>query len=237
MEKWSDEAPDVVQNLREIQHKISEACIASGRRPEEVTLLGVTKTVPPNRINAAISAGLQNIGENRVQEFLSKKEKISLENVKVHMIGHLQTNKVSRVITDVDLIESVDSLHLADAINKQSIKKNNITNVLVEVNIGREKAKSGIMEEKLDELLCKMGEMKGLRVLGLMTVPPILNTESEKRAVFSHMYKLFIDIRSKNIDNILMNVLSMGMSSDYIEAIKEGATIVRIGSALFGKRG
>ncbi|MDD2418036.1 MAG: YggS family pyridoxal phosphate-dependent enzyme [Oscillospiraceae bacterium] len=237
MGKWSDEASDVVQNLREIQHNISEACIASGRRPEEVTLLGVTKTVPPARINSAISAGLLHIGENRVQEFLSKKEEINLENVKVHLIGHLQTNKISRIITNVDMIESVDSLRLADAINKQSIKINHVTNVLVEVNIGREQAKSGVMEEKLDELLYEISGMKGLNVLGLMTVPPIFDTEHEKRAVFSHMYKLFIDIRGKNIDNIHMDILSMGMSSDYIEAIKEGATIIRVGSAIFGKRG
>ena len=181
-------------------------------------------------------AGLRNIGENRVQEFMGKKDEIELSGVQVHLIGHLQTNKVSRIVTSVDMIESVDSIRLASAISGASKKAGRVTDVLVEVNIGREQAKSGVMEEELPALLASMSGMDGLSVRGLMTVPPIFDSEREKRAVFARMYKLFIDIRGKNIDNIFMDVLSMGMSSDYREAVLEGATIVRVGSALFGRR-
>ena len=134
------------------------------------------------------------------------------------------------------MIESVDSVHLAKAISDASEKSGRITDVLAEVNIGREEAKSGVLSENLEELLAEIGGFSGIRVRGLMTVPPILETEAEKRAIFSRMYKLFIDIRAKNIDNVTMDVLSMGMSADYREAILEGATLVRVGSALFGRR-
>lgn len=215
---------------------MAEAALASGRRPEEVRLLGVTKTVPPDRINAALEAGVRGIGENRVQEFLGKREALRLDGVDVHLIGHLQTNKVPKIVGQVDMIESVDSVHLAKAISDASEKSGRITDVLAEVNIGREEAKSGVLSENLEELLAEIGGFSGIRVRGLMTVPPILETEAEKRAIFSRMYKLFIDIRAKNIDNVTMDVLSMGMSADYREAILEGATLVRVGSALFGRR-
>jgi pyridoxal phosphate enzyme (YggS family) len=171
-----------------------------------------------------------------VQEFLSKRDALQLTGVQTHLIGHLQTNKVSQIVGQVDMIESVDSIRVAQAIHKESQKKNRITDILVEVNIGREPEKSGVMQEQLEDLLCQINAFSGIQVHGLMTVPPIFDTEREKRAVFSKMYKLFIDIKAKNIDNVTMDVLSMGMSSDYKEAIQEGATLVRIGSALFGKR-
>ena len=227
---------DIRENLKRIEDTMAEAALASGRRPEEVRLLGVTKTVPPDRINAALEAGVRGIGENRVQEFLGKREALRLDGVDVHLIGHLQTNKVPKIVGQVDMIESVDSVHLAKAISDASEKSGRITDVLAEVNIGRDEAKSGVLSENLEELLAEIGGFSGIRVRGLMTVPPILETEAEKRAIFSRMYKLFIDIRAKNIDNVTMDVLSMGMSADYREAILEGATLVRVGSALFGRR-
>ena len=227
---------DMEDNLREIEETIAETCVKAGRKPEEVQLLGVTKTVSPERISAALEAGLSRIGENRVQEFLSKRDSLNLSGVEVHLIGHLQTNKVPKIVGAVDMIQSVDSLHLATAIHEASLKIHRTTKVLVEVNIGREEVKSGVMAEDLEALLHQINGFSGIQVCGLMTVPPILDSESEKRAVFSKMYKLFIDIKAKNIDNVTMNVLSMGMSADYKEAIMEGSTMVRLGSALFGKR-
>jgi pyridoxal phosphate enzyme (YggS family) len=227
---------DVVENFKIVQNNIAEACIKAGRNPEEVTLLGVTKTVAPDRINAAIKAGLDHIGENRVQEFLSKRDEINLQNVRSHLIGHLQTNKVSKIVSKVDMIESIDSIKIAKAISEASAKAGIVTDVLIQVNIGREDTKYGVMEEGLEELILTAADFKGIKIRGLMTIPPIYDSEREKRAVFSRMYKLFIDISGKNIDNISMDILSMGMSSDYREAILEGSTIVRIGSAIFGRR-
>ena len=230
----------VLDNLGRIEERIAAACAAAGRKREDVTLLAVTKTVPPARINAAIGAGVTHIGENRVQEFLGKRDALRLDGVDVHLIGHLQTNKI---VGRVGMIESVDSLRLAEAISQASLREDNTrilpvgyTEVLVEVNIGGEEQKTGVAPERLEELLYTMAALPGIRVRGLMTVPPILTAPEEQRRVFSQMYKLFIDIRGKNIDNIRMDMLSMGMSSDYEQAILEGSTLVRIGSALFGRR-
>lgn len=227
---------DIAENLAYIQDNMREACHTAGRQTDSVRLLAVTKTVEPIRINAAIQLGVEQIGENRVQEFLQKRDDLDLSHTAAHLIGHLQTNKVRQIVGQVQMIESVDSLRLAQAISKRSAELGLITPVLVEVNIGGEEAKSGIEPEKLEDLLGEMSTLSGLHVHGLMTVPPILETESEKRQLFSKMYQLFVDIRGKKIDNIDMLELSMGMSGDYREAILEGSTIVRIGSALFGKR-
>lgn len=172
-----------------------------------------------------------------------KTDALRLDGVDVHLIGHLQTNKVRQIVGRVGMIESVDSLRLAEAISQASLREDNTrilpvgyTEVLVEVNIGGEEQKTGVAPERLEELLYAMAALPGIRVRGLMTVPPILTAPEEQRRVFSQMYKLFIDIRGKNIDNIRMDMLSMGMSSDYEQAILEGSTLVRIGSALFGRR-
>ena len=199
-------------------------------------MLAVTKTVPAERINAAIRLGVTQIGENRVQEFLQKKDALLLSETQAHLIGHLQTNKVRQIVGHVQMIQSVDSTRLAVAISRRSEELGIVTPVLVEVNIGGEEAKSGAAPDQLEDLLGEMHELKGLHVCGLMTVPPILETEREKREIFSKMYKLFVDIRAKKLDNINMHILSMGMSDDYREAILAGATMVRIGSALFGAR-
>lgn len=226
----------VRDNLDRVQENIVNACIKAGRDTDEVELLAVTKTVAPELINQAIDWGVVAIGENRVQEFLGKKDALHLENVKAHLIGHLQTNKVKSIVGQVDMIQSVDSERLLTAISSDSEKKGIVTDILLEVNIGREPQKSGVLPEYLPELLEKAALCKGVFVRGLMTVPPILDTEAEKRKIFSEMYQLFIDNQAKKLDNISMNVLSMGMSGDYYEAILEGATTVRVGSAIFGRR-
>ena len=226
----------VADNLAQIRANILAACSEAGRSPDSVRLLAVTKTVDAERINAAIRMGVGQIGENRVQEYLKKKDSLELSDVGVHLIGHLQTNKVKQIVGQVDMIESVDSVKLATAISNRSLELGIVTPILIEVNIGGEEAKSGVAPENLQNLLEEISSFKGISVRGLMTIPPILDTEEEKRAIFSKMYQLFVDIRAKKLDNISMQELSMGMSGDYREAILEGSTIVRIGSALFGDR-
>lgn len=227
---------NIEYNYKTICENIAKAAQRSGRKYEDITFLAATKTVEAEYINYAISLGLNHIGENRVQELLSKYESYDLENTKLHMIGHLQTNKVRQIVDKVDMIESVDSLKLAKEISLQSEKRNISTDVLIEVNIGGEESKSGISPDELDELICQISELPAIKVQGLMTIPPICENKQKIFGYFENMRKLFIDISSKKIDNISMNVLSMGMSDDYMEAIREGATMVRIGSALFGAR-
>lgn len=227
---------DIEYNYKTIRENIYNSAVKAGRNPEEITFLAATKTVEPEYINYAISLGLDHIGENRVQELLSKYESYDLNNTKLHMIGHLQSNKVRQIVGKVDMIESVDSLKLANEISQQSLKNNVKTDILVEVNIGGEESKSGISPDKLEELLYQIAELKAIKVKGLMTIPPICENKQKICGYFENMRKLFLDISAKKIDNISMNVLSMGMSDDYCEAIAEGATMVRIGSALFGAR-
>lgn len=228
--------PSLEYALRTVEQNIAESCVKSTRSIDEVSLLAVTKTVDAERINQAITLGVKQIGENRVQEYLGKKDLLNLDTVQSHLIGHLQTNKVRQIVGQVDMIQSVDSERLANAISRVSVERGIVTPILIEVNIGGEEAKSGIAPDRLEELLENIHDLQGIKVRGLMTVPPILTKESEKRAIFSKMYQLFVDIREKKLDNICMQELSMGMSGDFREAILEGATIVRIGSALFGER-
>lgn len=227
---------DVEYNYKLINDRIAEAALKSGRSRDDITFLAATKTVDVDVINHAISFGLDHIGENRVQELLSKYDDYNLESCSLQFIGHLQTNKVRQIIDKVDLIQSVDSLKLANEISKQSLKINKKTDVLIEVNIGKEENKSGIFPEMLEELLCQISEMDGISVKGLMAIPPICDTSQKISKFFNNMHNLFIDISQKKLDNISMTILSMGMSSDYYEAILEGANMVRIGSSLFGAR-
>jgi pyridoxal phosphate enzyme (YggS family) len=236
-ENWSVDAARVRDNLLRIEEEIQNACAAAGRRREEVTLMAVTKTVAPELINVALDSGIRCIGENRVQEYLGKRDALHLDGVTRCLIGHLQTNKVRQIVGEVDRIESVDSVKLAKAISDMSLKRTgNPTDVLVEINIGNEESKSGILAETLDEFLGEIAQFEGIRVRGLMAIPPILTEDSEKRAIFSQMRKLFIDISGKIVDNVSMDILSMGMSSDYVQAVLEGSTQVRVGSAIFGER-
>lgn len=226
----------VAENYHRIMEDIQNVCLSAGRRADEVTLLGVTKTVDAPRINRAIQEGLNHIGENRVQEFLGKRGMLQLDGVETHLIGHLQTNKVSKIVGEVDMIESIDSIRIAQAVDAAAVRAGITADILVEVNIGDEASKSGVSPDRLEDLLWQISSLHGLRVKGLMTILPILDDDGEKRRFFSQMYKLFIDIKGKSIDNINMSVLSMGMSADYVQAIQEGATLIRVGSALFGKR-
>lgn len=227
---------DVEYNYKLINERIAEAAQKCGKSREDITLLAATKTVDTATINHAISLGLDHIGENKVQELLSKYNDYDLSRSSLQFIGHLQTNKVRQIVDKVDLIQSVDSVKLANEISKQSLKINKTTDVLVEVNIGREENKSGVMPEMLEELLCQIAQMDGISVKGLMAIPPICDTTQKISKFFNNMHNLFIDISHKKIDNICMAILSMGMSADYYEAILEGANMVRVGSSLFGAR-
>ncbi len=227
---------DISLNLDEIRENIARAALQSGRAADDVKLMAVTKTVDSRFINHAIACGIDLIGENKVQEFLSKKPELDLMNCKAHLIGHLQTNKVGRIVGEVDVIQSVDSIKLAREIGKRSALLGINSKVLIEINVGNEDSKFGFSLEEAAERAHEIAEIGGVSVEGLMCVAPICENESEIRAIFSNMHRTFIDIRSKNIDNINMNVLSMGMSADYIPAILEGSTLVRVGSAIFGAR-
>ena len=227
---------DVEYNYKLINERIAEAAQKAGKSREDITFLAATKTVEPEVINHAISLGLDHIGENRVQELLSKYEAYNLSNCSLQFIGHLQTNKVRQIVDKVDLIQSVDSLKLAKEISTQSLKHNKTTDILVEVNIGREENKSGVFEENLVELLCQIAQLEGVTVKGLMSIPPICDNKHKISKYFNNMHNIFIDISQKKLDNISMTILSMGMSADYYEAILEGANMVRIGSSLFGAR-
>ncbi|MEE1319693.1 MAG: YggS family pyridoxal phosphate-dependent enzyme [Ruminococcus sp.] len=227
---------DVEYNYKLINERIAEAAQKVGKRREDITFLAATKTVAPEVINHAISLGLDHIGENKVQELLSKYDEYNLEKCSLQFIGHLQTNKVRQIVDKVDLIQSVDSVKLANEIAKQSSKHNKKTDILVEVNIGREENKSGVFPENLEELLCEISQIEGISVKGLMTIPPICDNKHKISKYFNNMHNIFIDISQKKLDNISMTILSMGMSADYYEAILEGANMVRVGSSLFGAR-
>ena len=226
----------VKQNCEIIKERIAEAAIKSGRSPEDVRFMAVTKTVEPVFINAALETGIDLIGENRVQEFLAKEPELHLEGVEKHLIGHLQKNKVRQIVGKVDMIESVDSVELAAEISKRSQAAGIITPVLIEVNIAQEESKFGFGTEELEEKIHQISEMPALKVRGMMTIPPICEKSEELRQYFSKMSQIYIDINSKIFNNINMDVLSMGMSADFAEAILEGSTLVRVGSAIFGPR-
>ncbi len=227
---------DIEFNLDTIRERIAKAALSVGRNPDEITLMAVTKTVEPIFINHAIENGIDLIGENKVQELLSKKPYLNLENCQAHLIGHLQTNKVKQIVSEVSMIQSLDSLKLAKEISKRSTEKGLITPCLVEVNIGQEESKTGLELSSLEELLCEVSVLEGISVQGLMTIPPICDDEKEHDKYFSKMHKIFVDIRDKKLDNINMCVLSMGMSSDYEAAVRNGSTLVRVGSSIFGAR-
>lgn len=227
---------DIKYNYDFINEKIAEAAMKAGKTREDITFLSATKTVEPEYINYAISLGLSYIGENKVQELLSKYDEYNLENCSLQFIGHLQSNKVRQIVGKVDLIQSIDSMKLAKEVSKCSLKNNITSDILVEVNIGKEENKSGVMPEMLEELVEEISTLPAVNVKGLMTIPPICEKKDEIRRYFEKMNRLFLDISSKKLDNVSMDILSMGMSSDYYEAILEGANMVRIGSALFGNR-
>ena len=226
----------VTVNTQELLAAVRQAAIDCGRDPNEVTLMAVTKTVAPELVNESIANGIHLLGENRAQELLEKYESYEKENAEIHFIGHLQTNKVRQIIDKISMIHSVDSLHLAKEIDKQAAKIGKIMNVLIEVNIGDEESKSGVSAAELPGLLGEISKLQHISVKGLMCIPPASKNEEENAHYFAKMQKLFIDMKQKNMDNINMSILSMGMSNDYKIAIQYGSNIVRIGTALFGSR-
>lgn len=227
---------DVEYNYKLIEERISEAALKAGKKREDITFLAATKTVDVEVINYAISLGLKYIGENKVQELLSKYENYNLNNASLQFIGHLQSNKVRQIVGKVDLIQSVDSVKLAKEVSRQSVKNNVNTDILVELNIGEEESKSGVKTEMLYELLDEIKDFENISVKGLMCIPPICDSPQKILKFFTKMNNIFIDISGKKIDNISMDILSMGMSADYYEAILSGANMVRVGSSLFGAR-
>jgi len=226
----------VEENYKFIESRIAEAAVKSGRKREDITFLAATKTVCPEKINHAISCGLSAIGENRVQELLDKYEHYDLAHCDLQFIGRLQSNKIKYIIDKVSQIQSVDSMTQIKEISKQAQKHDLTMNILVEVNVGREESKGGVMPEALHEFIHEASEHKGIHVNGLMAIPPISDDTKLLMEYFSLMRQYYVDIGSKKLDNVGMNILSMGMSSDYYEAILCGANMVRIGSSLFGQR-
>ena len=225
----------ISENIKSIREKIDNAAQKAGRDPKDVLLLAVSKTVDVPRIKAAVAEGLDELGENHVQEIMEKYESMG-PDVKWHMIGHLQTNKVKYIIDKVKLIHSVESLKLAEEINKQAKKHGLVMDILVEINMAKEESKYGIMPEDAPAFIESLSSLENIRVRGLMTVAPNVENGEENRVYFRNMKKLLVDINAKNINNINMDVLSMGMTGDYITAVEEGATIVRVGTGIFGKR-
>ena len=214
---------------------MEEACRVSGRNPEEVSLIAVSKTKPIPMLQEAYDAGCRDFGENRVQEIMDKIDRLP-SDIRWHMIGHLQTNKVKYIVGKVFLIHSVDSLHLAEAISKEAVKQNTTVNILIEVNVAKEDTKYGAMAEDTVSLVEKIALLPGISVKGLMTIAPYVENPQENRQYFVKLKQLAVDIKSKNIDNVHMDILSMGMTGDYMVAIEEGATYVRVGTGIFGER-
>lgn len=221
----------VKDNIENILSRVNSACERAGRSIDEITVVGVTKTFEADKITQAIDCGIKDVAENRVQELVRKYDDV--KGVSWHLIGHLQTNKVKYIADKVSLIHSVDSLKLAAEIDRQAEKNNRVIDVLIEVNVSGEESKFGVAPDELDELLSKIGEFPHIKVQGLMTMAPLLAEKDEIRQIFKKMYKIFIDNRAKKYNNINMGILSMGMSNDFEIAIEEGATMVRIGRAMF----
>lgn len=224
-----------VDNYNRILNDVKETAIKAGRNENDVRLMCVTKTVEPEYINPVLDLGADLIGENKVQEYCSKLETLHLNGVEKHIIGHLQTNKVKYIAGNVDMIESVDSLKLAKEIEKQFKKVNAVADILIEVNIGNEESKSGCDISQLEELIYQISELDNIKIKGLMTIPPVCEA-NEARKYFAKMHDKFLEIKEKTIENVSMDILSMGMSADYEQAILEGSNIVRVGSAIFGAR-
>lgn len=225
----------IKENLLEVEKKIERAAIKSGRRREDITLIAVTKTRTADEINEAIACGVTDIGENKPQEVRDKYQSVN-DSVKWHMIGTLQTNKIKYIIDKVSLIHSVDSIHLMDEIDKQAKKHDLVMNILIQVNISGEETKHGVAPNELRSLLEHAGELSNIHVDGLMTIAPKIEGNVTNSLHFDNIRKLFVDISREKYDNVTMRCLSMGMSGDYETAIECGATMVRVGTAIFGAR-
>ncbi|MBR2309659.1 MAG: YggS family pyridoxal phosphate-dependent enzyme [Oscillospiraceae bacterium] len=227
---------NIAENVAKIKENIRQTAIAAGRDPNEILLCAATKMNDADAVRQAVAAGVDVCGENRVQELTAKLADNAYEGAPVHFIGHLQTNKVRQVVGKVDLIQSVDSLRLLDAINKEAAKQRIVQDVLLEVNIGSEESKSGFSPDQIFAVLENVASFDSIRVKGLMAIPPICHFPGENRKFFQEMYRLAVDITTKKYDNVLVDILSMGMSGDYQDAIACGSTMIRVGTAIFGPR-
>ncbi|MBQ7933355.1 MAG: YggS family pyridoxal phosphate-dependent enzyme [Lachnospiraceae bacterium] len=225
----------IKDNILQVQAQMDAASRRAGRAPEDVALIAVTKTNPVQRLQEAYEAGSRDFGENKVQEMLEKMEQLP-QDIRWHMIGHLQRNKVKYIVGRVYLIHSVDSLRLAQEISRESVKRKVISDILIEVNVAAEDSKFGTSEQEALELVEAVAGLPGIRIKGLMTIAPFVENPEENRVYFRNLKQLSVDIMSKNIDNVFMDVLSMGMTGDYQVAIEEGATYVRVGTGIFGAR-
>lgn len=225
----------LAENIQEVRKNIKEACERAGRVPEEVQLIAVSKTKPIEMLQEAYHTGVREFGENYVQELVDKIEVLP-PDIHWHMIGHLQRNKVKYIVGKVKLIHSVDSFRLAEEINKEALKKNVQADILIEVNVALEKNKFGFTLENAAEEIERMSDFSNVTIKGLMTSAPFVANPEENRKYFRQLKQLSVDINAKNIDNVHMDILSMGMTNDYIVAVEEGATMVRVGTAIFGAR-
>ncbi|MDD5867283.1 MAG: YggS family pyridoxal phosphate-dependent enzyme [Lachnospiraceae bacterium] len=228
-------AAEIEKNLNHVKEEIKEACKRAGRDPKEVTLIAVSKTKPIEDLRAAYAAGARDFGENKVQELTGKIEEMPAD-IRWHMIGHLQRNKVKYIAGKVSMIHSVDSYRLAEEINIQAKKNNCTIPILIEVNYAKENSKFGIAPEETKELVQEISELENVKIKGLMTIAPFVEDPEENREIFRGMKELSVDIARENIDNVEMEVLSMGMTNDYIVAVEEGSTMVRVGTGIFGAR-
>ncbi len=225
----------VKENLQEVEKKIEEACRRAGRNRSEVTLIAVSKTKPVSMLQEAYSAGIREFGENKVQEMMDKYDVLP-DDIHWHMIGHLQRNKVKYLMGKAALIHSVDSLRLAEEISAQSVRHQVVTDILIEVNIAGEETKFGTDREEAISLVEEASRLPGIHICGLMTIAPFVENPEDNRTYFRQIRELSVDIAAKKIDNVDMRILSMGMTGDYEVAIEEGATMVRVGTGIFGAR-
>ena len=223
------------ENLANVEKNIEQACKNAGRSRDEVTLIAVSKTKPVEMLQEIYDENIRDFGENKVQELCSKMEQLP-SDIRWHMIGHLQRNKVKYIVGKVELIHSVDTYRLADEINIQAKKQNVIVPILVEVNIAHEESKFGISAEDAILLVEEISKLENIRIKGLMTIAPYVENPEDNRLYFRKIKQLSVDITNKNIDNVFMEILSMGMTGDYMVAIEEGATMVRVGTGIFGER-
>ncbi|MBQ8881329.1 MAG: YggS family pyridoxal phosphate-dependent enzyme [Oscillospiraceae bacterium] len=226
----------ITENVTRIKEEIARAAIAAGRDPKEIQLCAATKMNNADAVREAIAAGVDCCGENRVQELTQKLSENAYEGVPIHFIGHLQTNKVKQVVGRVGIIQSIDSLRLLAAVNKEAARQGICQDVLLEINIAGEESKSGFAPEEVDPLLEQIGNFSAIRVRGLMAIPPICQISTENHKFFQKIYNLSVDIMAKKYDNVCVDILSMGMSGDYADAIACGSTMIRVGTAIFGAR-
>lgn len=224
------------ENVKSIRAAMAQAAAAAGRDPKEILLCATTKMNNADAVRQAVAAGVDCCGENRVQELLEKQPQGAYDGVPVHFIGHLQTNKVKQVVGRVDCIQSVDRLPLLECIQKEAAKQGIVQNILLEVNIGHEESKSGFTVEEAAAVAARMGDFPAVHLCGLMAIPPISQNPGDNSKYFAQMHNLFVDIGGKKYDNVSMDCLSMGMSDDFADAIAQGSTMIRVGTAIFGAR-